>query len=169
MMTPSLLTVKRTGFYPASASDYLAPLQLLKGWVDHMIFCDLHKAPRNRADTQELREQIQAQGLPEASFLLGDALTALECIEPVDVFFLRRDSSGEGGSGLSLLHADRIRLVLNVIKPGGLLITDKANGFLWLTRMLSGKSPEYPVGERNLFLSPTQPWSDHNLYAVTVA
>ena len=168
-MNPLLPTAKRTGFYPASASDYLPPLQLLKGLVDHMIFCDLHKAPRNRADTQELREKIQLQGLPEASFLLGDALTALECIKPVDVFFLRRDSSGEGGSGLNLLHADRIRLVLNVIKPGGLLITDKANGFLWLTRMLSGKSPRYPVGERNLFLSPTQPWSDHNLYSVTVA
>lgn len=162
-------TAKRTGFYPASANDYLAPLQLLKGCVDHMIFCDLHKAPRNRVDIQELREKIELQGLPEASFLLGDALSAFECIKPVDVFFLRRDSSGEGGSGLNLLHADRIRLVLNVIKPNGLLIIDKANGYLWLTRMLSGKSPQYPVDDRTLFLSPTQPWSDNRLYSVTVA
>ena len=168
-MNPSLPTVKRTGFYPAAASDHLAPLQLLKGWVDHMIFCDLHKTPRHHVDIQELRQKIELLGLPEASFLLGDALSALECIKPVDVFFLRRDSSGEGGSGLNLLHADRIRLVLHVIKPGGLLIVDKANGYLWLTRMLSEKSPQYPVDDRTLFLSPTQPWSENRLYSVTVA
>jgi len=133
-----------------------------------MIFCDLKLVPSNRLEIQELRKKIELQSLPEASFLLGDALSALEFIKPVDVFFLRRDSNGEGGSGLHLLHADRIRLVLDVIKSGGLLITDKANGFLWLTRMLSGKSPNYPVGDRNLFLSSTQPWSDHNLYSVTV-
>jgi hypothetical protein len=168
-MNESPLTHKRTGFYPAAAFDYLEPLQLLNGWVDHLIFCDLHKTPNNRLAIQEIREKISKQSLPEASFLLGDALSAFEYIKPVDVFFLRRDSCNEGGSGLALLHADRIRIVLNVIKPGGLLITDKANGFLWLTRMLSGKSPQYPVGQRNLFLSPLQPWTDHNLYSVTVA
>lgn len=91
----------------------------------------------------------------------------LSCIKPVDVFFVRRDTGGEGGSGLALLRAERIRLVLNVIKPGGLLVTDKFNGFLWLTRMLSGKSPRYPVDDRTLYLSSEQPWADRGLYSVT--
>lgn len=161
-------TAKSTGFYPACARDYLEPLQLLNGFVDRLIFCDIQKAPQGPRELQELRANVAAQCLPEPNFFLGDALTALDCLRPVDIFFVRRDSSGEGGSGLALLHADRIRRVLAVIKPGGLLITDKPNGFLWLTRMLSGNSPNYPVDERNLFLSPTQPWMGHGLYAVTV-
>lgn len=168
-MDPLQRTVKRTGFYPASARDYLEPLQLLNGWVDHLIFCDLNKAPQDSMRLNELRGTIAAQALPEASFLLGDALAALAYIKPVDVFFVRRDSCAEGGSALALLQAERIRLVLNVIKPGGLLVTDRPNGYLWLTRMLSGKSPKYPVDERVLSLNDTQPWSEQGLFAVNVA
>ncbi len=159
----------RTGFYPASARDYLEPLQLLKGWVDQLVFCDLHKFPQDPKELRALRKEIAEQCLPEASFFLGDAISALAFIKPVDVFFVRRDSCGEGGSALALLHAERIRLVLKVIKPDGLLVTDKPNGYLWLTRMLSGKSPTYPVDERVLSLSGVQPWSEQGLYAVTVA
>lgn len=169
MTNESLLMDKRTGFYPASARDHLAPLQMLKGWVDHLIFCDIRDVPQSRLVLRELRATIETQGLPEASFILGDALSALAYIKPVDVFLLRRDSGGEGGSGLALLQAERIRLVLNVIKPGGLLVTDKPNGFLWLTRMLSGKSPSYPVDDRTMYLSAEQPWSNQDLYSVTVA
>lgn len=167
-MTGSQPDGRRTGFYPVCARDYLEPLNLLKGWVDHLIFCDLNVTPHNRSALQQIRETIALHSLPEASFLLGDVLSALSTIRPVDVFFIRRDSSGEGGSGLALLRAERIRLVLNVIKPGGLIVTDEPNGFLWLTRMLSGKSPRYPVDERTLFLSPMQPWTEQGLFAVTV-
>lgn len=167
-MSQSLPTVKRTGFYPACAGDYLEPLQLLKGWVDHLIFCDIQVIPQGRQNICDLRETIESQGLPEASFFIGDALSALACIKPVDVFFLRRDSSGEGGSDMNLLRAARIRLVLSVINPGGLLVTDKPNGFLWLTRMLSGNTPKYPVDDRTLYLSSEQPWSAQGLFSVTV-
>ena len=162
-------TGERTAFYPASARDYLEPLQLLNGFVDQLIFCDIQKTPQGPRGLQELRAIVAAQCLPDPSFFLGDALTALACLRPVDIFFVRRDSSGEGGSGLALLHTERIRLVLNMIKPGGLLVTDKPNGFLWLTRMLSGKSPSYPVEERTLYLSAEQPWANQDLYSVTVA
>lgn len=161
-------SVSRTGFYPASARDTLEPLQLFKGWIDHLIFCDLHKIPQAGKELQELRAAISKDNLPEASFFLGDVLTALVCIKPVDVFLVRNDSCGEGGSGLALLQAERIRCVLDAIKPGGLLVTDRPSGYLWLTRMLSGKSTKYQVGDRVLWLSDTQPWSAHGLYAVNV-
>ena len=170
-MNPSLTTAKRTGFYPASARDYLEPLQLLKGYVDHLIFCDLNVGPNSSFAIGSIRANIAREALPEASFLLGDALSALTFIQPVDVFFVRNDtaSTGEGGSNMALLRAERIASVLNVIKPGGLLVVDRPNGFLWLTRMLSGNSPNYPVGNRNLYLSPAQPWRSNDLYSITVA
>jgi hypothetical protein len=161
---------KRTGFYPASANDYLEPLQLLKEYIDHMIFCDLNIVPNSKSSINDLRRKIATEGLPEASFFLGDALNALSCIQPVDVFFLRRDSGeGEGGSNLALLRSERISLVTNAIKPGGIIVTDKPNGFLWLTRMLSGKSPTYIIGDRVLSLSHTQPWINIELYSVKVS
>jgi hypothetical protein len=160
--------LKRTGFYPASAKDYREPLALLKGWIDHLIFCDLNVAPNSRSIVTELRKEIVSNDLPEASFILGDALSILQWMKPVDIFFVRHDSTCEGGSHLALLQAARIRLVLNVIKLGGLLVVDKQNGFLWLTRMLSGKSPTYPVDNRVLYLRVEQPWIEHGLYAVIV-
>jgi len=57
----------RTGFYPASARDYLEPLQLLKGWVDQLVFCDLHKFPQDPKELRALRKEIAEQCLPEAS------------------------------------------------------------------------------------------------------
>jgi hypothetical protein len=50
---------KRTGFYPASANDYLEPLQLLKEWVDHLIFCDLNVVPYSKSTINELRKKLQ--------------------------------------------------------------------------------------------------------------
>jgi hypothetical protein len=162
---------KRVGFYPASANDHLEPLQLLKDWVDHLIFCDLNAIPNSKKYLNELRIKISNEKLPEASFFLGDALSIISCIQPVDVFFLRRDSAtvGEGGSALALLRSERIDLVLKIIKPGGILVVDKPNGYLWLTRMLSGKSPNYPVGTRNLSLTENQPWAVNGLYSILVS
>ena len=65
--------------------------------------------------------------MPEPHFLLGDALAALGYLQPVDVFFLRRDSGGEGGSELFLLCREHLPISLKVLKPGGLLVTDRIN------------------------------------------
>ena len=169
MMLESPPMAKRTGFYPACERDYLEPLQMLKGWVDHLIFCDIRHVPHGHVALRELSATIHNKELPEASFFLGDALSALTCLKPVDVFFLRRDSGGEGGSGLYLLGSDRLALSLNLIKPGGLLITDERNGFGWLPKLKSGELLDYQVGNRNITLSASQPWKAHGLFAMQVS
>ena len=169
MKNESLFKVKRTGFYPACERDYLEPLQLLKGWVDHLIFCDIRHVPQGRVALSGLSTTIEDQGLPEASFFLGDALSAIACLKPVDVFFLRHDSGGEGGSALFLLGSKRLPLALSLIKPNGMLITDKPNGFDWLPGLVSGDDVDYRVGDRVLTFNELQPWTEHGLFALTVA
>jgi len=168
MKSPQL-AAKRTGFYPAAARDYLEPLHLLKGWVDHLIFCDIRDVPQGRSALRELAATIEDQGLPEASFFLGDALSAISCLKPVDVFFLRRDSGGEGGSGLFLLGSGRLPLALSLIKPNGVLITDKPNGFDWLPGLASGDHVDHRVGDRVITFNESQPWTERGLFAMTVA
>lgn len=168
-MSEAQRKLKRTGFYPASARDYLEPLQLLTDWVDHLIFCDIRDVPQGRSALRELAATIEDQGLPEASFFLGDALSAISCLKPVDVFFLRNDSGGEGGSALFLLGPKRLPLALSLITPGGILITDQRNGFDWLPGLVSGEDVDYRVGDRLMTFNESQPWTEHGLFAMKVA
>ena len=160
---------KRVGFYPVSARDYLEPLQMLKGYVDRLIFCDIDCTPRGLRDLRELRQTASDEGLPEPIFLLGDAIAAMECLKPVDVFFLRKDSGdGEGGSGLYLLGRERLPRTLNMVIPGGLLLTDERNGGDWFKQMVSRGREELSAGERKLRLAGKQPWAEHKLFAFNV-
>ena len=44
------------------------------------------------------------EGLPQASFLSLDVRAGLARLEKIDVLFYRRDSAGEGGSGVFILE-----------------------------------------------------------------
>lgn len=158
----------RVGFYPVSARDYLEPLRMLKGYVEHFIFCDIACVPRGARELREIHDAVAAEGLPNPSFLLGDAIFANECLRPVDMMFLRRDSAGEGGSGLCLLGRDRLRNTLSMIVAGGLLVTDQRNGGDWFNAMVSGRCEELNEGGRKLRLSSDQPWLDSNLFSFNV-
>ena len=159
---------RRGGFYPASARDYLEPLQMLKGWVDKMVFCDIKCSPRNSRELAELRKTAMDNDLPEPSFFLGDALFAMESLRPVDLFFLRRDSDGEGGSELNLLGPDKLPMVLNLINLGGLLVTDAKNGRDWFADFMVGKISCLQAGSKEIRLAEVQPWREHGLQAFNV-
>jgi hypothetical protein len=141
---------------------------MLKGRIDHLLFCDIRCVPQGWRELRVLRKAVAEHGLPEPSFFLGDALTAMECLLPVDVFFLRRDSGGEGGSALNLLGTGRLPAVLNIVKPTGLLVTDDRNGSHWFQRLVSGCLDEYRVSDRALRLAASQPWIAQNMYSFTV-
>jgi len=159
---------RRFGFYPVCARDYIEPLRMFKGWVEHLLFCDIRCVPRSPRDLVELRKAVANDGLPEPSFFLGDALSAMEILHPVDLFFLRKDSDGEGGSELNLLGPDTLPLVLSLIHPGGLLVTDIKNGRLWFSDFMAGRIRQHRAGNRVIRLAAVQPWTAHALHAFTV-
>jgi len=55
---------------------------------------------------------------------MQDGLAALTKIEQMAVFFLRRDSHGEGGSGQSWFQESIFKLILDKLLDGGLIVTD---------------------------------------------
>lgn len=61
----------------------------------------------------------------DPGFIVGDAFAALSQLDVIDVLFYRRDSSGEGGSGIFVLGDSFLRPVLKQSAPkGGLIVTD---------------------------------------------
>ena len=159
---------KRTGFYPVCARDYLEPMRLLKGCIDEFIFCDIMCMPKSIATLNELRQIAKVEGLPNPSIMIGDALVAMRVLKPVDLFFLRRDSDGEGGSELNLLGPGRLPDVVEMIQPDGLLVTDRACGRSWFDDFEKGRRNPYRVKNREIHLSIEQPWREHGLLSFVV-
>jgi hypothetical protein len=158
----------RTGFYPVCARDYVEPLRLLKGWIDELIFCDIMCMPKSSAALDELRHLAKEEKLPNPSILTGDALVAMRVLKPVDLFFMRRDSDGEGGSELNLLGTGRLPDVVEMIQPAGLLVTDRACGRGWFDDFEKGRRNPYRVKNREIHLSIEQPWREHGLLSFVV-
>lgn len=159
----------RTGFYPVCAGDHIEPLRLLKGHVDRLVFCDIRKLPMGRTSHREIMDAVHEEELPQPAFISGDALDTIAMLKPVDLFFIRRDTGGEGGSGLYLLGAERLPMVLDMIKPGGTLVTDRICGGEWFREFMSDGREEMYVGNRVISMSHVQPWSGDKLRAFSVS
>jgi hypothetical protein len=159
---------RRIGFYPVCARDYLGPLQLLKGWVDELVFCHIKCMPVSTRALTDLREVAELEDLPAPTILVGDALLAIQMIKPVDLFFLRRDSGGEGGSALNLLGAERLPDVVAMIRPGGLLVTDRGADKRWVDDFCEGRRSNYQVRHREICFSYEQPWAEQGLFSFVV-
>jgi hypothetical protein len=115
----------RVAFYPCCSTDVEEPLELLRDFADEVVFCDVSPAMRRR--WKEIEARV-ADGLPRASFLTADARTAVDRVERIDVLFYRRDSDGEGGSGIFVLgDAFLPALLRRFCVQGGYLITDGSN------------------------------------------
>jgi hypothetical protein len=58
-----------------------------------------------------------------------DGLAAFTSIENISIFFLRRDSAGEEGSGQGWFREEIFRLILDKLLDGGLIITDGSSTY----------------------------------------
>jgi len=88
---------------------------------------------------------------------------------PVDVFFHRRDSTGEGGSNLFLLGPELIHSVVESIKPNGIIVTDLSFVGRWCLGLAGGIIPHHEVGGRLITCSADQPFEQHGLTVLRVS
>jgi hypothetical protein len=104
------------------------------------------------------------------SFLIGDVREAITQVGLINVLFYRRDSAGEGGSGIFVLGDSFLPYILQRFPvDGGLIITDGSN-----SRGGNFKRMIRPDGMRNhgwsFRKSPGQPHLESDgLYVVAVA
>ena len=159
----------RTGFYPVCAGDHLEPLRMLKGHVDRLVFCDKKRLPMGRINHRDIIQIAKEEGLPQPVFISGDALSMIAMLKPVDLFFIRRDTGGEGGSGLDLLGTERLPIVLDMIKPGGTLVTDRICGGEWFKEFQSGRTSQTEISGRLITAWDNQPWTEAGMMAFEVA
>lgn len=122
----NLLLNMKIAFYPCCNTDIEVPLRLLSGYVDKIIFCDID--PRMRGRWKRILENITDNQLPENEFIVGDAKEVCLGLPEIDVLFYRKDSTGEGGSGLFVLGDMFLRpLLQHFPSHGGLIFTDGSN------------------------------------------
>jgi len=71
---------------------------------------------------------VSIKGCRKASFLAADVRTVVERFKRIDVLFYRRDSEGEGGSGIFILGDSFLpKLLRRFPAQGGYLISDGSN------------------------------------------
>jgi hypothetical protein len=111
----------KKAFYPCCAGDIKEPLELLSGIVDEVYFCDIKDCTQGRF--------LQFKNSkPKPVFLHGDMQVQVEKMDVIDVLFYRKDSMGEGGSELLVLHKKILSQILSHFRSsGGRIITDGAN------------------------------------------
>jgi hypothetical protein len=116
----------KVAFYPCCNRDIEEPRRILAGEADRILFCDVD--PSLEQYWANAARSTTDDGLPATELVLGDALTVLSRLDTIDVLFYRRDSEGEGGSGLFVLGDVFLRPLLQRFAPkGGLIITDGSN------------------------------------------
>lgn len=111
----------KIAFYPCCANDFTEPYSILSEIVDEIIFCDI-------SPLAEKEFHKQQASFPKASFLLQDVIIALKEINYIDVFFYRKDSTGEGGSAIYFFGDHVFPLIVEKLnKDGALIISDGSN------------------------------------------
>jgi hypothetical protein len=114
-----------TAFYPCCSLDIREPLILLRDYVDEVIFCDIDV--RISARWHGIIADIK-QNLPVASLRVGDVRQIVHTLPVINLLFYRRDTTGEGGSGVFVLGDSFLPHILQRFPPkGGLIVTDGSN------------------------------------------
>jgi hypothetical protein len=113
-------SVRRIGFYPCCYRDTIKPAQLLREWVDELIFSDtsLHAH-------QEFEDSVESYtGAIERRFIVGDWRETASSLGRIDLLFYRNDSEGEGGSGISALSREYLPIILGKMPEVGYIVSD---------------------------------------------
>lgn len=161
MDSPSQLSLRRA-FYPCCADDIEEPRRLLAGIADEIIYCDIRR-PRG------YRHPTPTDGLPSVTFERSDLNAYVDLLPLVHVFFYRRDSPSEGGSGLYLLGKEWLpRILRHFPDEGGLIITDGSNrGSGIFSKMIRPSGYLRKTWGCQFWPSREQPWlNTHGLHKI---
>lgn len=124
----------RVALYPCCNFDFDAPAQLLKPYVDKIIFCDV-----NRKVYRKYKEWVRESSNPtdiSTEFECLDVRTLLTTCSRLSVFFYRRDSAGEGGSGIPVFGDEFLSLLMGKFDDYGYIISDGSNSIGNLFRQM---------------------------------
>jgi hypothetical protein len=153
----------KIAFYPCCNRDIIEPLSLLRDLVDEVVFCDIDRrlVPYWEGAATKAKEK-----LPQPRFMVEDARVAVRELERIDVLFYRRDSEGEGGSGVYVLSQWFLPSVLEKMpSDGGLIISDGSNSRRGLFRKMKRDSG---VRRFNWYFRPIEEQSLLDLYGLWV-
>lgn len=154
----------RIAFYPCCADDISQSRHLLTGLVDEIIYCDL-RTPRSWS------REARAGGAPIIRFVQDDVKHFIPQLPRINILFYRRDSSGEGGSGLYLLGKTWLEEILKHFSlEGGAIITDGSNSRSGMFRKMT-RSDGYARASWGWRFRPAseQRWLEsHGLYTIDV-
>jgi hypothetical protein len=112
-------------FYPCCGDDVREPLILLRDYVDEVIFCDVDERLSSKWHRIASATEFNS---PAATFRVRDVNQIVHTLSVINLLFYRRDSAGEGGSGVFVLGDSVLPLILRCFPAeGGLIITDGSN------------------------------------------
>lgn len=148
-----MMRPRRVAFYPCCGDDISAPRCLLSDLVDEIIYCDLRKP---KSWEQELGKGIN----PKVSFVQKDVREVIADLPTLGILFYRRDSPGEGGSGIYILGKQWLEEILaHFPSYGGFIITDGSNSGSGLFRkMIRPCGYTRALWAWHFQLSDDQPW-----------
>jgi hypothetical protein len=136
----------------------------MAGLADEVIYCDL-RMPRS------WKQQALYDSTPQIRFLRGDVRDKIEELPVIHILFYRRDSLGEGGSGVYILGKQWLgRILQHFPEHGGLIITDGSNSENSIfTRMIRADGYTRKQWQCLFRLCHEQPWFDtYGLYTIEV-
>ena len=149
-------------FYPCCGDDLEVPLRLFASAVSNFFFVDLEIMPLlpHISDIAGLKTQSQLTSEADTYIhratgrqfcvhrRLGDGGAAVAELHKLGVFFFRGDNpvNGEGSSGVLWLGGELLPRVLNLLVPGGLVVTDGSNGGVGGPTQFSTYYHNYEIG-----------------------
>jgi hypothetical protein len=159
---------EKVGFYPCCGKDILAPLEIMKGMVDRVIFCD--KVKDSLPDQKAILDQVNIKKLPHPEFVIDDLRSVIPKLPEIHVFFYRGDSR-EGGSGLYIMGKKWLSKIIERFPvKNGLIITDGSNRDSRFFKKITRPEGYYwsAVGWKFKVRKPTPPPNSKKLYFIDV-
>ena len=144
--------VKKNLFYPCCGMDWVSPIKLLGKENYNFFFCDI----REYKSWKTVSENVK--------FFKMDAWDVISSLDKIDVLFYRRDSMGEGGSGIKILGEDYLtRLSVKFSSFGVELYTDGSN--VSKSRFKALKNNRVYFENYHIKISKNQEFKSENLIA----